>query len=261
MAEMAAGTFSLTAFYERRIRRILPALLVMLLAVTALAYLYFVPSEIEAYAVSLLAALSSVSNMLFWHEAGYFDAPSAFKPLLHTWSLGVEEQFYIFFPLFLFFLRRWFPAQIRAAIWTVTIASFALACFWVRKDPTAAFFFAPLRAWELLIGNNPLAALSTVDQGCVGEKYCSRGRHLTNSSAGPGLQQAHSIPRARGPTAVLRRSAADCRRRVGTFVDWQHSFLEACCLRRHYFLFTLSLALAIPGFSRHSTPVYQDIYP
>ena len=152
MTEMAAGTFSLAEFYERRIRRILPALLVMLLAVTVLAYLYFVPSEIEAYALSLLAALFSISNMVFWHEAGYFDAPSALKPLLHTWSLGVEEQFYIFFPLFLFFLRRWLPTRIKAAIWTVTLASFGMACFWVRRDPTAAFFFAPLRAWELLVG-------------------------------------------------------------------------------------------------------------
>jgi peptidoglycan/LPS O-acetylase OafA/YrhL len=152
MAEMASGSFLLGGFYERRIRRILPALLVMLLAVTVLAYLYYVPSEIEAYARSLLAAIFSVSNMLFWHEAGYFDAPSAFKPLLHTWSLGVEEQFYIFFPLFLFVLRRWFPTWIKAAIWAVTLVTFAMACFWVRRDPTAAFFFAPLRAWELLIG-------------------------------------------------------------------------------------------------------------
>ncbi|MCU1321242.1 MAG: hypothetical protein JWM43_891 [Acidobacteriaceae bacterium] len=152
MSEMASGKFSLGGFYERRIRRILPAMLVMLLAVTVLAYLYYVPSEIEAYARSLLAALFSVSNMLFWHEAGYFDAPSAFKPLLHTWSLGVEEQFYIFFPLLLFVLRRWFPTRIKAAIWVVTLVAFAMACFWVRRDPTAAFFFAPLRAWELLIG-------------------------------------------------------------------------------------------------------------
>ena len=102
LSEMSAGTFSLMSFYERRIRRIFPALLALLIVVTVVAYLYYVPSEIEAYSYSLLAALFSVSNMLFWHEAGYFDAPSALKPLLHTWSLGVEEQFYIFFPLFIF---------------------------------------------------------------------------------------------------------------------------------------------------------------
>jgi peptidoglycan/LPS O-acetylase OafA/YrhL len=152
LSQMSTGTFSLMGFYERRIRRIFPALLALLTAVTVVAYLYYVPSELEAYSSSLLAALFSVSNMLFWHEAGYFDAPSALKPLLHTWSLGVEEQFYIFFPLFIFVVRRWWPARLKYSIWLVTAISFLMACWWVRHDPTAAFFFAPLRAWELLLG-------------------------------------------------------------------------------------------------------------
>jgi peptidoglycan/LPS O-acetylase OafA/YrhL len=152
LSEMSTGRFSLAKFYERRIRRIFPALLVMLAVVTVVAYLYYVPSEIEAYSRSLLAALFSVSNMLFWHEAGYFDAPSSLKPLLHTWSLGVEEQFYIFFPLFIFIVRRWLPARLKSTIWIAASISVAMACWWIRRDPTAAFFFAPLRAWELLLG-------------------------------------------------------------------------------------------------------------
>jgi peptidoglycan/LPS O-acetylase OafA/YrhL len=152
LADMDAGRFSIVSFYERRIRRIFPALLVMLAGTAALAWVCFAPSEVEEYNRTMLAALLSVSNFLFWHQAGYFDAPSALKPLLHTWSLAVEEQFYIIFPLFLVIVRRWLPGRLRAAIWTVTGITFVLACVEVTRDPTAAFFFAPLRAWELLIG-------------------------------------------------------------------------------------------------------------
>ena len=152
LEQMAAGRFSLAGFYERRIRRIFPALLAMLLLTSLLAFRYFVPSEIDDFAHSLLAALFSGSNFLFWHQAGYFAAPSALKPLLHTWSLAVEEQFYIFFPVFLLAVRRWWPQRLKMAIWTIAGFSFALACLWVRRDATADFFFAPLRAWELLLG-------------------------------------------------------------------------------------------------------------
>jgi len=93
LSDMAAGGFSIAGFYERRIRRIFPALLVMLAGSAVLAFFCLVPSDLESFSVSMLAALFSVSNFLFWHQAGYFDASSAFKPLLHTWSLAVEEQF------------------------------------------------------------------------------------------------------------------------------------------------------------------------
>jgi peptidoglycan/LPS O-acetylase OafA/YrhL len=165
LSEMASGRFSVTNFYERRIRRIFPALLAMLLGSAAVSYFCFVPSETKDFARSLLAALFSVSNFYFWrqphvnligwHHAGYFDSSlsrTASATLLHTWSLGVEEQFYIIFPLFLMGVRRWFPNLLRVAIWSITILTFTLACIWVHRDPTVAFYFAPLRAWELLIG-------------------------------------------------------------------------------------------------------------
>ena len=152
LKEMANGTFSIVNFYERRIRRIFPALIVMLLVVFAAAYHYLFPTELADFARSLLAAMFSVSNFFFWHQAGYFDAPSAFKPLLHTWSLAVEEQFYIFFPIFLVLIRRFARHQLKAAIYGLTALTFALAIFYVKRDATAAFFFSPLRAWELLIG-------------------------------------------------------------------------------------------------------------
>jgi peptidoglycan/LPS O-acetylase OafA/YrhL len=165
LSEMASGRFSVTNFYERRIRRIFPALLAMLLGSAAVSYFCFVPSETKDFARSLLAALFSVSNFYFWrqthvnfigwHHAGYFDSSlsrTASAALLHTWSLGVEEQFYIIFPLFLMAVRRWFPSQLKIAVSSITVLTFALACVWVHRDPTVAFYFAPLRAWELLIG-------------------------------------------------------------------------------------------------------------
>ena len=163
LLEMAAGTFSVTNFYERRLRRIFPALLVMLLGSAVITYFWCVPSETKVFGQSLLAALFSVSNFFFWrqarlnfivwHHAGYFDVSrTGIDTLLHTWSLAVEEQFYIFFPLFLLVVRRWFSSWPRVAIWSVTILTFASASVAVYRDPNAAFYFAPLRAWELLIG-------------------------------------------------------------------------------------------------------------
>ena len=91
----ANGAFSLRNFYKRRILRILPALFVMFLVTSMLAYVYCLPVELEEYSKSLASAVGSVSNVYFAATAGYFDAPAATKPLLHTWSLGVEEQFYL----------------------------------------------------------------------------------------------------------------------------------------------------------------------
>ena len=152
LKEMANGTFSIVSFYERRIRRIFPALIVMLLGTCALAYHYLFPTEMVDFGRSLLAAMLSVSNFFFWHEAGYFDAPSAYKPLLHTWSLAVEEQFYIFFPIFLVLIRKTAPHRLKAAIFAVTGITFALAVYYTHSNASEAFFFAPLRAWELLLG-------------------------------------------------------------------------------------------------------------
>ncbi len=152
LKEMGEGTFSIANFYERRVRRIFPALIVMFFAVSAMAYYYLFPIEIMDYARSMIAAILSVSNFWFWHQAGYFDAPSASKPLLHTWSLGVEEQFYIFFPIFLVLVRKFLRHYLKAAVILVACISFVLAYVYVGKDATEAFFFSPLRAWELLIG-------------------------------------------------------------------------------------------------------------
>ncbi|SEB39138.1 acyltransferase family protein [Terriglobus roseus] len=152
ISQLEVDSFSIVGFYERRIRRIFPALVVVLIFTTVLAWHYLFPAEFSDYAKSLLAAIFSYSNLLFWKQSGYFDAPSQTKPLLHTWSLGVEEQFYIFLPIFLIAIRRFARQHMRTAIYLVSALTFSLSIYWVRRDATAAFFWAPLRAWELLIG-------------------------------------------------------------------------------------------------------------
>jgi peptidoglycan/LPS O-acetylase OafA/YrhL len=152
LKEISESRFSLFAFYQRRIRRIIPALMVMLGATVVAACIFLLPSELEDFAKSLLAASLSVSNFFFWQHSGYFDAPTADLPLLHTWSLAVEEQFYIFFPLFLVFVRRFFPGKFKGAIVALACASFALSAVGAYKFPTSTFYLPTTRAWELLLG-------------------------------------------------------------------------------------------------------------
>jgi peptidoglycan/LPS O-acetylase OafA/YrhL len=152
LADLRDGNFSFLKFYERRIRRILPALLAMLFVSTILACRYLTPAELEAYGKSECAALFSFSNIFFHSQAGYFASPSTLTPLLHTWSLAVEEQFYIVFPLLLVLLYRKLPRSMGTALGVIAAISFVAAVITVARDANSAFFYAPLRAWELLIG-------------------------------------------------------------------------------------------------------------
>lgn len=152
LAEISVAKFSLFRFYERRIRRIFPALIFMLLVTSLLAYEYFLPTELIDYAKSLLAATFSVSNVYFWRQSGYFDAPAAMKPLLHTWSLGVEEQFYICFPLFLVLVRKFLPKRLQLSIVVIALLSFVVSAIGAFHNPVSTFYLAHTRAWELLLG-------------------------------------------------------------------------------------------------------------
>jgi peptidoglycan/LPS O-acetylase OafA/YrhL len=147
--EMDQGHFSIIRFYERRIRRIFPALFVMLAAATVAAYFLLFPADLIRYAKSLLATAGFASNFEFWQEAGYFDVASDQKPLLHLWSIAVEEQFYLLFPAFLLILGR----RARAAgILVLLFLSFGFGQWAVGHAKEAAFYLLPSRAWELMLG-------------------------------------------------------------------------------------------------------------
>jgi peptidoglycan/LPS O-acetylase OafA/YrhL len=150
-SEIASSRFSVLAFYERRVRRIFPALFAMLIVFSIVASFYLLPSEYIEFAKSLLAAAASGSNFYFWRHSGYFDSPTS-NPLLHTWSLAVEEQFYILFPIFLVLVRRFFPQKLRIAVIALFGASLLASAIIVRYDAVTAFYMPYTRAWELLLG-------------------------------------------------------------------------------------------------------------
>jgi peptidoglycan/LPS O-acetylase OafA/YrhL len=147
------GRYSILAFYDHRARRILPALVPPLVVTTIAAAFLMLPTDFSAYGQSLAATALFSSNIWFWHSAGYFDTTSATNPLLHTWSLGVEEQFYIFFPLLMTLLFRAAMRWRVAVIGGIAIVSFVLSCAMLERAPEFTFYQLPTRAWELMVGS------------------------------------------------------------------------------------------------------------
>lgn len=154
LGQMSKGTFSFTQFYLRRARRILPALYVVLLVVMIAGYHLFLPSDYSALSQSTLSAIAFVSNIFFWKTSGgYFSSSSEEMPLLHIWSLSVEEQFYFVWPLALLLMFKLKSTSARIAVATVLlVASFILAEIGVKNEWSSAYFLLPSRAGELIIG-------------------------------------------------------------------------------------------------------------
>ena len=152
ISEMAEGKFSIVNFYERRARRILPALFFVMAACLPFAWLWLTPGNLKDFGQSLVAVSTFSSNILFWLESGYFDTAAELKPLLHTWSLAVEEQYYIFFPIFLMLTWRLGIKWILILLSIIFFISLGIAQWGAYKSPKAAFFLLPTRGWELLIG-------------------------------------------------------------------------------------------------------------
>lgn len=151
--EIEQGEFTFVGFYARRARRILPALLVVLLFSSVAALIILLPSDLERYAKSVVAALLSLSNFWFWSQGGYFGSASEMAPLLHTWSLAVEEQFYILLPITLLLLYRWAPRWVGRLLLLACVGTFAASAWFVSTRTPEVFYFSPFRAWELLLGS------------------------------------------------------------------------------------------------------------
>lgn len=153
LSERKSGKFSLVNFYERRARRILPALFFVMFACLPFAWLWLLPADMESFSQSMVAITAFISNIFFWSERGYFGTAVDLKPLLHTWSLGIEEQYYFIFPLLLIFLlkrRQGFAYITLAAIGVVSL----LSSVWLtRVHVDSAFYLLPTRFWELLMGS------------------------------------------------------------------------------------------------------------
>ncbi|WP_081071618.1 acyltransferase family protein [Burkholderia cepacia] len=151
LRELDAGTFSFSGFYARRIRRIFPALLLVFVGLYAFGWQTMLPEEFKQLGKHIAGGAGSVANLVFWHEAGYFDVSAEQKPLLHLWSLGVEEQFYLVWPVLL--VGAW---RLRSSpFWPIAIVglgSFLMSVLTLSHDPVGAFYSPLTRAWEPMLG-------------------------------------------------------------------------------------------------------------
>lgn len=146
------NSFSLLEFWERRIRRIFPALTAMLLATLAVGCYILLPDDLEEFGQSAIAQTLFVANIFFWRDTGYFAGPAELKPLLHTWSLAVEEQFYFFLPVLLIVLKNQSRQRVFNILLLGTIVSFVISAYGAFNHSGATFFLLPTRAWELSFG-------------------------------------------------------------------------------------------------------------
>lgn len=152
MKSMGQGRFSLLEFFERRFRRLQPALIGVMLASVVAFSIVLTPIDYKAFAQSVGSSLLFCSNVLFYLKSGYFDPSSETKPLLHTWSLGVEEQFYFVFPLLMLLVYGWGRKWMAVAFGLLALTSLTWSAFGSEKYPEAVFYLPFSRMWELLLG-------------------------------------------------------------------------------------------------------------
>jgi len=229
LRELNSESFSIARFYTRRVVRIFPALTTVLIACLAFGWLALFAVEYKSLGKHALAVAGFVSNLVFWSETSYFDVASEAKPLLHLWSLGIEEQFYMMWPLVLFLFYR-FRTHIPLAI-TVTIAiSFGLNLFQAANNPTADFYSPQTRAWELLTGAlvacvpshwKPSVHIVNI-LSCLGAALIVAGLVMINStSVFPGTLALVPVTGAvlliaAGPKSLINRIVLSNRLMVGT---------------------------------------------
>ncbi|MGW1442078.1 acyltransferase family protein [Serratia rhizosphaerae] len=170
--EYIKGDFSYVDFYKRRSLRILPPLFVVLLVTLVIGYHILLPVQVAELGKSALATTLFSSNFFFFSQTGYFDGPAELKPLLHTWSLAVEEQFYILFPIILFTALKFFRNRTTMMIVLIIIGSFMLSLLGLKFQPSMTFYMLPTRAWELALG--ALLAVGGLEQAAFLKKSATR---------------------------------------------------------------------------------------
>lgn len=153
ITEIDSKKFTIREFYERRARRILPALFFVIATCIPFAWAWMTPTQLEDFSQSLIAVSMFSSNLLFWTESGYFSPNAELKPLLHTWSLAVEEQYYIFFPVFILATWRFGKRFVFLALLAIGAGSLLLSQWGASNHPNANFYLLPTRLWELLAGS------------------------------------------------------------------------------------------------------------
>ncbi|MCY0094714.1 acyltransferase family protein [Hoeflea ulvae] len=171
LRDLKKGTFSIVGFYTRRIRRIFPALLVVVIATLGTGSFLLVGEGFARLVESVVAGLGFVANFLFWSQAGYGDALAATKPLLHLWSLAVEEQFYLLWPLVLAFSFRFRSGVVLSGM-LIFLGSFGLCVVWTLHDPNGAYYLPFNRLWEPMAGGL-LAMVGYSARGSIERNLCS----------------------------------------------------------------------------------------
>jgi peptidoglycan/LPS O-acetylase OafA/YrhL len=193
------GTFSFTEFYARRVKRIFPALIIVLTFCFLLGWFVLLADEYKQLGKHIAAGAGFVPNLIFWNESGYFDNASQTKPLLHLWSLGIEEQFYLAWPLLLYLAYKEF--NFITIIILVIAASFLLNLYGVTQDAVATFYSPYTRFWELMSGSllawmtlyqkqetfTSTKNLTNISLSTVDRKYVANGKSLSNILSFVGL--------------------------------------------------------------------------
>ena len=205
LGNLQKGTFSFTEFYVRRIKRIFPALILVLVTCWIVGWFLFLPDEYRRLGKHIAGGAGFLSNFLFWQEAGYFDNAAATKPLLHLWSLGIEEQYYVVWPLLLYLVfKRNF--NLLNSIIAVTLASFLLNIYISQADQVQGFYSPLTRAWELLLGS--LLAYLTLHKISISEKACQALSAALGKSIVISDSAMHSLNQAKSLIGALLVSSA-----------------------------------------------------
>ncbi|MFN3729748.1 MAG: acyltransferase family protein [Fimbriimonadaceae bacterium] len=161
--------FSFARFYERRARRILPALTLVMLACVPVAWMLMTPRDLEQFGGSIVATVTFLSNVFFYYKTDYFGRAAEYLPLIHTWSLAIEEQFYLIFPVVMIFLAKFAKKAMLPVFIVVFVLSLAAAQIGTTMNASASFFLLPFRAWELTAG--AIIAYNEIYKGPAQSKY------------------------------------------------------------------------------------------